>query len=123
MFTSISKRNKEMSNQNPNNKQNKPKMPKFNMTWIYVLAILVLSLVALTGGGNGLFSSSISIEKDYTTFQQYVQKGYATRVVVNKTQNELKMYVAPNHIRDIFQQGPQQTGNTPYVTVWFCRQS
>lgn len=119
MFTSISKRNKEMSNQNPNNKQNKPKMPKFNMTWIYVLAILVLSLVTLTGGGNGLFSSSISIEKDYTTFQQYVQKGYATRVVVNKTQNELKMYVAPNHIRDIFQQGPQQTGNTPYVTVQF----
>ena len=108
-----------MINKKPNNKPNKPKMPRFNMTWIYVLVILVLALVAFSGGGNGLFSSSISAEKDYTAFKQYVQKGYATRVVVNKTKNELKMYVAPNHIRDIFQQGPKQTGNAPYVTVQF----
>ncbi len=108
-----------MSNQKTNNKQNKPKMPRFNMTWVYVLAILVLILVVFAEGGNGLLSSSISTEKDYTTFQQYVQKGYATRVVVNKTQNELKMYVAPNHIRDIFKKGPQQTGKAPYITVQF----
>lgn len=108
-----------MINKKPNNKPNKPKMPRFNMTWIYVLVILVLALVAFSGGGNGLFSSSISAEKDYTAFKQYVLKGYATRVVVNKTKNELKMYVAPNHIRDIFKQGPKQTGNAPYVTVQF----
>lgn len=94
-------------------------MPKFNMTWLYALVIIVLGLVFFAEGGNGILSSSANVEKDYTTFQSYIQKGYATRVVVNKSQSDLKMYISPNHIRDIFKQGPQQTGNNPYVTVQF----
>lgn len=108
-----------MSKDNSKNNQNKPKMPKFNMTWLYVLVIIILGLVFFSEGENGFLSSSVSIEKDYTTFQSYVQKGYASRVVINKSDNTLKMYVVPNHIRDIFKQGPQQTGNNPYITVQF----
>lgn len=105
-----------MDNQNPNNNPNMPKMPKFNMNWIYALVIIALALMFFARG-NGLLSSSEGIERDYTTFIQYVNKGYATKVVVNKNESTLKMFVSPEHIREIFKQGIQQVGPNPYITV------
>lgn len=84
-----------MDNQNPNNNPNMPKMPKFNMNWIYALVIIALALMFFARG-NGLLSSSEGIERDYTTFIQYVNKGYATKVVVNKNESTLKMFVSLN---------------------------
>ena len=93
-------------------------MPKFNMNWVYVLAIICLAVTIFTANGSGgLANSSVSVEKDYTQFVEYVDKGWATRVVVNKTESTLKMYVRPEHIRDIFKAGTAQTGKNPYVTV------
>lgn len=93
-------------------------MPKFNMNWVYVLAIICLAITIFTANGSGgLANSSVSVEKDYTQFVEYVDKGWATRVVVNKTESTLKMYVRPEHIRDIFKAGTAQTGKNPYVTV------
>ena len=105
-----------MDNQNPNNNPNMPKMPKFNMNWVYALVIIALALMFFARG-NGLLSSSEGIERDYTTFIQYVNKGYATKVVVNKNESTLKMFVSPEHIREIFKQGIQQVGPNPYITV------
>ena len=105
-----------MDNQNPNNNPNMPKMPKFNMNWIYALVIIALALMFFARG-NILLSSSEGIERDYTTFIQYVNKGYATKVVVNKNESILKMFVSPEHIREIFKQGIQQVGPNPYITV------
>ena len=48
-----------------------------------------------------------------------VTNGYASKIVVNKTQSTIKMYVKPEHIRDVFHQSAQQTGNDPYVEVEF----
>lgn len=105
-----------MDNQNPNNNPNMPKMPKFNMNWVYALVIIALALMFFARG-NGLLSSSEGIERDYTTFIQYVNKGYATKVVVNKNESTLNMFVSPEHIREIFKQGIQQVGPNPYITV------
>ena len=45
-----------MSNKQPhNNKQ--PKMPRFNMNWIYGLIIIALGLLFFTGGGNMMAGS------------------------------------------------------------------
>lgn len=109
-----------MNNQRKDNQDNSggPKMPKFNMNWVYVLAIICLAVTIFTANGSGgLANSSVSVEKDYTQFVEYVDKGWATRVVVNKTESTLKMYVRPEHIRDIFKAGTAQTGKNPYVTV------
>ena len=38
-------------------------------------------------------------------------------MVVNRSDNTLRMYVSPDHIRDIFRQGTQEVGKAPYVTV------
>lgn len=105
-----------MDNQNPNNK---PKMPKFNMNWLYVLAIAFALIFFTTGGAESVFAGGGQKPKDYTTFQTYIEKGYATRVVINKTESTLKMFVKPEHIREIFKQGPEQVGKEPYITVEF----
>ena len=102
-----------MDKSTPNNK---PNMPKFNMNWLYIFVIITLGVVFFAGG-NGLMSASAGVERDYTTFKQYVAKGYGTKVVVNKSTNTLRMYVSPDHIRDIFKQGTQEVGTAPYVTV------
>ena len=91
-------------------------MPKFNMNWLYVLVIIALGVVFFAGG-NSFLSSSAGVDRDYTTFKQYIAKGYGTKVVINKSDNTLRMYVSPDHIRDIFKQGTQQVGKSPYVNV------
>jgi len=98
------------------NNENMPKMPKFNMNWIYALVLISLAVVFFTGGNN-LASSSVGVTKDYTTFVNYVEKGYALRVVVNKKSSTLRMYVRPQYIRDIFKEGTKKTGPEPYVKV------
>ena len=105
-----------MDNSNSNNKPNMPKMPKFNMTWLYIFVIIALGVVFFARG-NGLMSSSAGVDRDYTTFKQYVEKGYGTKVIINKDDNTLRMFVSPNHIRDIFKSGTDQVGTAPYVTV------
>jgi ATP-dependent metalloprotease FtsH len=103
-------------NPNPNSQDNGPKMPRFNMNWIYALCIISLIAIFFTSQ-NGFGNASASIEKDYTTFVGYVNKGYALRVVVNKDNSNLKMFVRPQHIRDIFKAGTKQVGTDPYVIV------
>ena len=103
--------------QNQNNNGPKMNMPKFNMNWIYMVAILALGLLYFSSGGPE--NSSIAKKATYTNFKTMVAKGYASKVVVNKSQNTLKMYVKPEHIREVFHQGTQQTGTEPYMEVEF----
>ena len=104
--------------QNPNN-NNGPKMnmPRFNMNWIYFVAILALGLLYFSSGGPT--NSSVAKTATYSEFKTMVSQGYASKIIINKTQNNLKMYVKPEHIRDVFHQGTQQTGTDPYVEVEF----
>ncbi len=91
-------------------------MPKFNMSWIYMFVII--TLVALYFG-SGSSSSSVTTETSYSQFKVMVQKGYASKIVVNKETNKLWMYVKPEHIREVFKQGVDKTGQTPSVEVEF----
>ncbi len=89
-------------------------MPKFNMNWIYGIVILSLIVLYFTQGQT---KSSINTQVSYSDFKVMVDKGYAKEIVVNKYQNTLEMYVKPEHIRDVFHQGVQQTGTNPCVSV------
>ncbi len=91
-------------------------MPKFNMSWIYMFVIVVL--VALYFG-SGTSSSSVTTSTSYSQFKLMVQKGYATKIVVNKERNKLWMSVKPDHIREVFGQGVDKTGKDPSVEVEF----
>ena len=110
--------NNNMNDNQNNDKQ--PKMPKFNMNWIYGIIIMALALLFVTGGGNSLASGATeraAQDATYTKFKEYVEKGYAKNVVVNKDEDELKMYVHPKYIRTVFKQSAKQTGASPYVKV------
>ena len=102
-----------MEQQN-NNKKPQMNMPKFNMNWIYGIVLILLVTLYLTQGNE---KSSVQTETSYSDFKVMVMKGYADKIVVNKYSNTLQMYVKPEHIRDVFHQGVQQTGKTPSVTV------
>ena len=97
---------------------NNPKMnmPRFNMTWIYALIIAALCILWFSQGGQ---KSSVQTEASYTQFQTMVQKGYASKIVVNNDDRTLQMFVKPEHIRDVFHQGVENTGKTPSVAVEF----
>ena len=46
-----------MDNNNRNmDDGNQPKMPRFNMNWIYGIIIVALAILFVTGGGNSLAS-------------------------------------------------------------------
>ena len=89
-------------------------MPKFNMNWIYGMVIILLAVLYFTQGSE---QSSVKTETSYSDFKVMVMKGYAEKIVVNKYSNTLQMFVKPEHIRDVFHQGVQQTGKNPSVSV------
>jgi cell division protease FtsH len=90
-------------------------MPRFNMNWIYFVAIMLLIVLYMTSGGDSVAQGRV--ETTYSDFKTYVAKGYADKIVVNKTQNKLKMYVKAEHIRDVFHKGHDQVGTNPYIEV------
>ena len=98
----------------PQNNKPQQQMPRFNMNWIYGIVILSLIVLYITTGQD---KSSISTQVSYSDFKVMVNKGYAKDIVVNKYQNTLEMYVKPEHIRDVFHQGVQQTGKNPSISV------
>ena len=106
--------------QNPQNNDNQPKMPRFNMNWLYIIVAVVLAILLFSGGGESIArSAGASQDANYSDFKTYVNKGYAERVVVNKSENTLRMYVKPKFIRNVFNLPAQQVGKNPYVTVQF----
>ena len=89
------------------------------MNWIYTMVIIALAILFFTGGGNALATGAGQEKTTYTKFKQYVEKGYASNIVVNKSASTLKMYVKGKNIRDVFHRTAQQVGQNPYITVEF----
>lgn len=95
-----------------NGNENKNKMPRFNMSWIYGIIVVVLLYLFFTGT-----DTSASKSVTYTQFKKYVTSGYASKIVANKDEGSLIMFVKPEHIRDVFNGGVSKMGSTPYVQV------
>jgi len=94
----------------------KMNMPRFNMNWIYIIALIAIGVLYFTQGNE---QSSVQTTTTYSNFKAWVMKGYASKIVVNKNTNTLVMYVKPEHIRDVFHQGVKSTGKEPSVSVQF----
>ena len=92
------------------------KRPKFSMSWIYMLVLFGLIAMYLLGGDS---VGSASKKVSYDEFKTFVNKGYASKIVINKDESTLKMYVNAQNIRDVFKQGAKNTGKNPFVTTEF----
>ena len=101
-------------NNNVNNNANN-KMPKFNMSWIYILALVGLIAAYFFGGSST--ESSAGKKASYTEFQKYLANSYAESIVINKDNEKLKMFVKPEYIQKVFNASSRQVGKKPYVEV------
>lgn len=114
-----------MNNNNTNQPGNDkdPKMPRFNMGWLYGLIIIMLAVGFIFNGNDSILmpasGNAMNQPTSYTKFKEYVDKGYVNNVVVNKDESKLKMYVKAKNIRDVFNMSAQQTGKNPYLTIEF----
>jgi cell division protease FtsH len=88
--------------QSPQNNKNKNRtpQPRFNFSWLYIM--LIGGIIYMY-----LFHNETSVEKriDYTTFKEYVEKGYASDVVIEKNDYTLKMFVKREYDRKVFGNG------------------
>ena len=106
----------EQQKKQPQNKGPQMNMPRFNMNWIYGIVIITLIALYMTTGRE---SSSVTTQTSYSEFKTLVMKGYANEIVVNNYSNTLQVYIKPEHIRDVFHKGVDQTGHRPSVSVAF----
>lgn len=108
----------EQSNNLNNPSGQPPKMPKFNMNWLYVIILFGLMVLFMTGGGDALGGSAAK-KATYTEFKEYVEKEYVLSVVANKTESTIKLYINPKNIRDVYKTSAKNVGPSPYVEVQF----
>ncbi len=81
--------------------------------------LVLFGLMGMYFLGGDAVGGSASRKVSYDVFKTYVNKGYASKIVVNKDESNLKMYVNTQNIRDVFKQGADRMGNNPYVTTEF----
>jgi len=98
------------------NNGNKPRvnMPRPNLNWLYI--IIVTALIALMFMNQG---TDVSKTASYTEFKRYVSLGYANKVIANKDDLTLKMYVKPEYAKEVFKTDANQLGRSPFITVEF----
>ncbi len=96
---------------------NNPKMPKFNMTWIY--GLVIIALLSFYFMSDKQVGGSVGKTASYNNFKIFVGQGYASKVVVNKSEGTLQMFVKPEHIREVFKASAKDVGPDPYLTVEF----
>ena len=102
-----------MSNNNNKNK-NKKRGPQVSLTWVYMIVAIVIGYL-LMNGDNNILSGASSRSITYSQFKNYVEQGYASKIVANKDEGTVQMYVKPEHIRDVFNAGSEQVGSHPFV--------
>ncbi len=95
-----------------------PKMPKFNFSWIYIIILITLGVIYFTGDGKNI-GQGPARTASYSSFKTYVDRGYASRIVVNKSESKLRMYVKGENVRDVFHMSLKQTGPNPYLDIMY----
>ena len=98
--------NKPNNTPKPNNKIN---VPKFNLSWLYMIIILTLLGLYLTNE-NGNAERNIS----YDEFQQYVRNGYVSKVI-GYDDNSVEAYIKPQYVGTVFQKDSNNVGKNPLI--------
>ena len=93
-----------MSNdKNKNKNKNKKGGPQISLTWLYMIIAIALGYM-LMNGDSSLLSGASSRNATYSEFKSFVEQGYASRIIVNKKEGSLQMFVESSHIRDVFRE-------------------
>ncbi|MBR3626086.1 MAG: ATP-dependent zinc metalloprotease FtsH [Bacteroidaceae bacterium] len=102
------KNNKE----NKENKENKNKinMPKFNLSWLYLIILVMICSLWFTSE-----SGSSSRMVSYDEFQSYVEKGYVSKVV-GYDDNTVEAYIKQENLSAVFKEDIDRAKRYPVVS-------
>ena len=92
-------------------KENKPKVFKINLYWMYGLILLMLAGIWFTN------DSSASKELGWTEFQQLAQDNVFDKMIVFNKKNLVEATVKPEHKSQVFQRDESSLGTNPKVFV------
>ena len=101
--------NNNINKKNTGNGNNKMNLPKFNLNWLYMILLMMLAGLWLTNK-NSTSSKNVS----YDEFQNYVQKGYISRVT-GFDDNSVEAYIKPQHVGNVFGIDSTRVGRNPMI--------
>ena len=80
------------------NNNNKPKinMPRFNLSWLYVIIAMSFGILYFSNQEGG-----VDKQITYTEFKDMVNKGYADKIIAYDN-NTVEMFIKPEYIKDVF---------------------
>src|SRR5574344_1288232 len=92
---------------------NKPKvnMPRFNLTWLYIIIAVTLGVLWFSGQ-EGNYSKQLT----YTEFKDLVNKGYVNKVV-SYDDKSVEVYIKPQFVKTVFKKDYTKVGRNPMMTV------
>jgi cell division protease FtsH len=92
-------------------KSNKVNMPRFNISWMYMIIALMLLALYFTNE-----NSSVSKTTSYDEFQQYVRSGYVNKII-GYDDNTVEVYIKPYFVKDVFKEDSNRVGKNPMITT------
>ena len=92
-----------------------PPMPKFKLNWLYMIIGAALIFLWWNGKDGGGMIKEVTYDPQ---FKQYINMGYASRVVVYDDRT-LSMYVKPSYVKEVYGPDAAKMGPHPYVTVQY----
>lgn len=99
-----------MEKKNINNKM--PKAPRFNVTWFFMIIAITLAGLLIFGDGG-----PVTKEVGYSDFQSFVEKGYVNKIVAYSNDNNIEVYIKPEHVRDVFKADSNNVGRNPMLVI------
>ncbi|HLP04129.1 MAG TPA: ATP-dependent zinc metalloprotease FtsH [Paludibacter sp.] len=85
-----------MENKTPNPLKPTGKFPKFNISWVYGIIVLILV-------GSYLFSERIAaLEVPFSTFEEYVKAGYVEKIDVYPANTKIEARINKNALKMVF---------------------
>ncbi len=101
------KNNKDNKGNNPKNKIN---MPKFNLSWLYLIILVMICSLWFSSESGG--SSKVV---SYDEFQSYVEKGYVSKVV-GYDDNTVEAYIKQEHLSAVFKEDLDRAKRHPVIS-------
>jgi len=95
-----------------NNNKPKMNMPRFNLSWLYMIIAMTIAFLYFTSDDNG----GINRKLTYTEFKDMVSKGYASKIIAYND-NTVDLFIKPEHVKDVFKDDYKKVGRSPSVHV------
>ncbi|MDL2212594.1 ATP-dependent zinc metalloprotease FtsH [Bacteroides sp. OttesenSCG-928-D19] len=86
-------------------------MPRFNLNWMYMIIAMMLLGLYLTNE-----SGSVVKNITYDEFENYVRKGYVSKIV-GYDDSSVEVFIKPENVKDVFRDDSTKAGRTPMVTT------